>query len=264
MPTARNGDLVIRVGHKGADLIAPGNTLASFEAAVEVGVDVVEIDVLWTRDGHPRVPAAERAPLVVAHDWHDAEGRRPLTLAEALDAFLEPPLDRVEVDLDIKLAGREEEVVAAIHERELLGRTMVSTMELPTLTRIRQLEPALRRGWTYPKVTRDWASKRWAKAPMLAALVAMRRRLPGIAAQALPELGVDSMWVYHPLASPRLAGVAETAGIELIAWTVDELPRMERLMDMGVAGLCSNDPRLFSKLSDADADADADGPIASP
>ncbi|HMB52666.1 MAG TPA: glycerophosphodiester phosphodiesterase family protein, partial [Thermoanaerobaculia bacterium] len=61
---------MIKVGHKGADLIAPGNTLASFEAAVEVGVDVVEIDVLWTRDGHPRIPAEERTPLVIAHDWH--------------------------------------------------------------------------------------------------------------------------------------------------------------------------------------------------
>ena len=53
----------------------------------------------------------ERAPLVVAHDWHDAERRTPLTLTEALDAFLEPPLDRVEIDLDIKLPGREEEIV---------------------------------------------------------------------------------------------------------------------------------------------------------
>ena len=99
------------VGHKGADLIAPGNTPESFAAAVEAGVDTIEIDVLWTRDGHPQAPAAERTPLVIAHDWHDAERRRPLTLAEALDAFLEPPLDRVEIDLDIKLPGREEEIV---------------------------------------------------------------------------------------------------------------------------------------------------------
>src|SRR5690242_2279607 len=99
-----------RVGHKGADLIHPGNTLESFQTAVEVGVDVIELDVLWTRDGHPRLPAGERSPLVVAHDWHDAESRTPLTLTEALDAFGRAPLDRVEVDLDIKLPGREEEI----------------------------------------------------------------------------------------------------------------------------------------------------------
>lgn len=236
------------VGHKGADLIAPGNTVESFRAAVEAGVDTIELDVLWTRDGHPRIDAAERTPLVVAHDWHDAERRTPLTLGEGLDAFLEPPLDRVEIDLDIKLPGREEEIVVALRERELLGRAMISTMELSTLARIHELEPSLRRGWTYPKVTKDWASKRWARAPMLAALVAMRRRLPAIAARALPEMAVDSMWVYHPIVSRRLAQATEAAGVELIAWTVDDLPRMNKLLAAGVTGLCSNDPRLFARL----------------
>jgi glycerophosphoryl diester phosphodiesterase len=236
------------VGHKGADLIAPGNTLPSFEAAVEARVDVIEIDVLWTRDGHPRLPGGERTPLVVAHDWHDAERRTPLTLEQGLDAFLAAPLDRVEIDLDIKLPGREEEIVAALRERDLLGRAMISTMELSTLARIRELEPELRRGWTYPKVTRDWASRRWARGPMLAALVAMRRRLPGIAARALPQMGVDSMWVYHQIVTKRLAQVTRAAGIELIAWTVDDLPRMRELVAAGVTGLCSNDPRLFASI----------------
>jgi glycerophosphoryl diester phosphodiesterase len=236
------------VGHKGADLIAPGNTLESFHAAVEAGVDTIELDVLWTRDGHPRIAAAERAPLVVAHDWHDAAERTPLTIAEALDAFLEPPLDRVEIDLDLKLAGREEEIVAAVRERGLLERAMVSTMELSTLARIRELEPGLRRGWTYPKVTKDWTSKRWAKAPMLAAMVAMRRRLPGIAARALPQMGVEAMWVYHPLVSSRLVRTTRTTSVELIAWTVDDLPRMRKLAAAGVDGICSNDPRLFASI----------------
>ena len=155
------GPLLRLVGHKGADLIAPGNTLESFRAAVEAGVDTIEFDVLWLPDAH--LPMEERAPLVVAHDWHDAERRTPLALTEALDAFLEPPLDEVEIDLDIKLPGSEEELVDALRERGLIERAMVSTMELYSLGRVLQLEPALRRGWTYPKVTKDWASKRWAK-----------------------------------------------------------------------------------------------------
>jgi glycerophosphoryl diester phosphodiesterase len=237
-----------RVGHKGADLIVPGNTLASFEAAVEIGVDVVELDVLWTRDGHPRIATEQRTPLWVAHDWHDAERRRPLTLEEALRAFAEPPLDRVEIDLDIKLPGREQEIVAALRERDLVERAMISTMELSTLARVGELEPRLRRGWTYPKVTKDWASKRWARAPMLGALAWMRQRLPGLAARELPRLGVEAMWVYHPLVSSRLARIAALAQVELIAWTVDDLPRMEKLVNAGVTGLCSNDPRLFAAI----------------
>jgi glycerophosphoryl diester phosphodiesterase len=204
--------------------------------------------VLWTRDGHPRLDAAERTPLIVAHDWHDAEGREPLTLAEALDAFTKPPLDKVEIDLDIKLPGREEEIVAAVCEHGLLSRAMVSTMELSTLARLGELEPGLRRGWTYPRVTKDWASKRWAKLPMLAALVWMRKRLPGLAARELPKMGVEAMWVYHPLVSPQLARITDLAGVELIAWTVDDLPRMQKLVRAGVDGICSNDPRLFERI----------------
>jgi glycerophosphoryl diester phosphodiesterase len=234
------------VGHKGADAIAPGNTLASFEAAVEAGVDTIEFDVLWLQDAH--LPLEQRAPLVVAHDWEDAAGRTPLSLTEALDAFLEPPLDKVEIDLDIKLPGREEEIVAALKARGLVERAMVSTMELYSLGRIVQLEPKLRRGWTYPKVTKNWTAKPWAKPALPFALGAMRFRLPGWAAQKLTEIDVQAMWVYHPLVTPRLARICKLAGVELIAWTVDDEPRLRKLVEMGVTGLCSNDPRLFTDL----------------
>ena len=203
--------------------------------------------MLWTRDGHPRIAAVERTPLWVAHDWHDAERRTPLTLDEALRAFTEPPLDRVEIDLDIKLPGREEEIVEAVRRHGLLERSMISTMELSTIARIGELEPALRRGWTYPKVTKDWASKRWAKAPMLAALVWMRRRLPGLAARELPRLGVEAMWVYHPLVSPGLARIAELAQVELIAWTVDDPAIGRRLIGLGVDSLTTNRPGALRK-----------------
>jgi glycerophosphoryl diester phosphodiesterase len=234
------------VGHKGADLIAPGNTLESFAAAVAAGVDTIELDVLWLQDAH--LPLQERAPLVVAHDWADAERRTPLTLSEALDAFLAPPLDKVEIDLDIKLPGREEEIVAALRERDLVSRAMVSTMELYSLGRIQKLEPELRLGWTYPKVTKDWNATPWAKPLLPAALMTMRYRLPGLAAQQLPKMGVSAMWVYHPLVSARLGRICRLAGVELIAWTVDDEARMRKLVAAGVTGLCSNDPRLFARL----------------
>jgi glycerophosphoryl diester phosphodiesterase len=204
--------------------------------------------VLWLQDAH--LPLEQRHPLVIAHDWEDAARRTPLKLTEALDAFLEPPLDRVEIDLDIKLPGREEELVDALRERGLSQRAMISTMEMHTLGRILELAPELRRGWTYPKVTKDWTSKRWAALPMRAALIGMRTRLPGLAAQKLPQFGVAAMWVYHPLVSARLARICDLAGVELIAWTVDDPKRMQHLVDAGVHGICSNDPRLFSRLRD--------------
>ena len=53
-----------RVGHKGADLIAPGNTRESFDAALEAGVDMIEFDVLPAR-----WPADDDTPLILAHDY---------------------------------------------------------------------------------------------------------------------------------------------------------------------------------------------------
>lgn len=235
------------VGHKGADAIVAGNTVASFEAAVAAGVDTIEFDVLWLQDSH--LPIEERAPLVVAHDWEDAERRTPLALTEVLDAFLRPPLDKVEIDLDIKLPGREEEIVEALRERDLVERAMISTMELYSLGRILDLEPRLRRGWTYPKVSKgDWISKPWAKPVLPLAARGARFRLPGFAAEQLPRFGVESMWVYHSLVSTRLGRICRLAGVELIAWTVDDEARMRKLLDAGVAGICSNDPRLFARL----------------
>jgi glycerophosphoryl diester phosphodiesterase len=234
------------VGHKGADLIVRGNTVESFEAAVAAGVDTIEFDVIWVPDAH--LPVEERAPLMVAHDWEAQAAHPPLTLGEALDAFLAPPLDRVEIDLDIKLPGREEEFVEALRERGLIDRAMISTMELSVLKRVLELEPKLRRGWTFPKASRDYTRRPWTKPILQAALRIMRLQLPGIAAEKLPQFGVFAMWVYDPLASAKLARICERAGVELIVWTVDDERRLRKLIEMGVDGLVSNDPRLFTRI----------------
>ncbi|HKG35502.1 MAG TPA: glycerophosphodiester phosphodiesterase [Solirubrobacterales bacterium] len=246
--TGGNLQQLRRVGHKGADAIRRGNTLESFEAAVAAGVDMIELDVLWTREGHPRLPPQARTPLVIAHDWEDAAGRDPLTLAQALDAFTRPPLDRIEFDLDLKLAGREDEVVEMLHERDLLPRAMTSGMEVSSIHRLRRLEPALRRGWTFPKITRDWRKKRWARPLVAGGLVTLRRRAPAIARRGIERLEPAAMWVFHPVITRRLVATTRSAGVELIAWTVDDLPTMRRLVDLGVDGICTNDPRLFAQL----------------
>jgi glycerophosphoryl diester phosphodiesterase len=224
-----------RVGHKGADAIIAGNTPESFDAAVEHGVDMIELDVLRAKEGR----------LIVAHDFDDALKRRPMDLTEALDLFQEAPLDKVEIDCDLKLAGREAELAGALAGRGLLDRAMVSTQEIESLRKLRQLEPGLRLGWTYPKTKRDWTQYGWASPALKAGLSALRRRYPSLLAKLGPELEVDFVWVYHPIITPRAVEAAHQIGVELIAWTVDDAPRMRELLDMGVDGICSNDPRLF-------------------
>ena len=78
-PAIERGSRLRLVGHKGADAIRPGNTLESFAVAVEAGVDTIELDVLWTPDGHPKLPAAERAPLLIAHDGPEFDQLAGLT-----------------------------------------------------------------------------------------------------------------------------------------------------------------------------------------
>jgi glycerophosphoryl diester phosphodiesterase len=247
-------DRILRIGHKGADAIEAGNTIASFRAAVDAGVDAIELDVLrpradfaearaWTRAAAG--PADGAGPLLVAHDWGDAARRAPLTLDEGLDAFTTPPLDSVQIDLDLKIAGREDEVVAALRERELLDRAMVSTMEVSSLRYLAEHAPGLRRGWTIPRVTRDWNSKRWARPLVLGASASLRARLPRLVERRAPELGAWAVWLYHPLITPRIVQRAHRAGVAVIAWTVDDAARVAALRGLGVDGICTNDPRLL-------------------
>lgn len=243
-PSGRDG--LRRVGHKGADAVVPGNTIRSFEAAVEIGVDMIEFDVLRTPEGDPSIAPDRRAPLVIAHDWHDAAAREAHTLAEGLAAFTRPPLDRVELDCDLKLPGREDELVAALREHGLIERAMVSTMYVESLVAIRELEPRLRRGWTFPKVTRPWDRRPLAKPAVLAALAMMRARFPRQLARGVEAVGAAAVWVYHPVVTPALARRARELGVELIAWTVDDRPTIERLVEHGVDGICTNDPRLLA------------------
>jgi glycerophosphoryl diester phosphodiesterase len=154
----------------------------------------------------------------------------------------------VELDCDLKLPGGERQLAAGLRERGLLDRAMVSTMELPSLRALRRLDPGLRLGWTYPKVTRDWTGRRWARPGVAAALRVMRARLPRIAARALPGLDVQAMWVYWPLVGRRLLDVARSAGVAVNAWTVDDPARIRALRRLGVDGICTNDPRFFAEL----------------
>ncbi len=246
---------MLRIGHKGADALVPGNTLESFGAAVETGVDAIEFDVLRPRSDFddptawrraPAGPASATEPLLVAHDWGDARRRDPITLADALDALAQPPLDRLRFDLDLKVAGREDEVVAALAERGLTERAMVSTMEIESVAYLRDAAPELDRGWTLPKVSRDWSRSPWLRPVFVAGSASLRARLPGLVRQRAPQLGVWAVWIYHPLITRRLVESAHGVGVKVIAWTVDDAERIERLAALGVDGICTNDPRLLS------------------
>ena len=226
-----------RVGHKGADLIAPGNTFASFDAALQAGVDMIEFDVL---------PARDDGRLLLAHDYRDAASRSPHTLEEGLDHLAGPRFAGVELDVDLKLPGYELRVVDALRAAGLVDRALISTQYLESLQIIRSAEPRLRLGWTVPKLSHDPFRSWRTRLPALIALVIVRALLPGRAARAIRAGRCDALMSHWRLVTPRLARRVARSGGELYVWTVDELPRLRRLHSLGVTGVITNDPRLFS------------------
>jgi glycerophosphoryl diester phosphodiesterase len=227
-----------RVGHKGAANIAPGNTLASFDAALGCGVDMIEFDVLSEHaDGSGR--------LLVAHDHHDLDAARALTFESALEHLSGPDFAGIELDVDVKLPGYELRVVQALRERRLIERTLISGMFTAGLDEIRAAEPGLRLGWSVPRVRRDYTTDALTAIPALAILSGYRAALPGRVRAALRSGRFDAIMAHWRVVSRRLIAAVADAGGELYVWTVDDAARIERLTAMGVDGIITNDPRLF-------------------
>ena len=225
---------LVRVGHKGADLIAPGNTVASFEAALEAGVDMIEFDVLRTR-----------TRIVLAHDFGDVARRSPLTLDEGLGRLASPEYADVGFLVDLKLPGYELEVLDALRRHRLSDRALVCTQFVESLAVIRAAEPGIRVSWTVPKLMRDPFRSLATRVPAYAALQVMRVRLPGQAAAAIRAGRCDALTAHWRLVTRRLVRRVRDAGGELYVWTVDEQPRIRALEALGVTGVITNDPRLF-------------------
>jgi glycerophosphoryl diester phosphodiesterase len=224
-----------RVGHKGADLIAPGNTFESFQAALDHRVDMIEFDVLQVRDGR----------LVLAHDYEDAAERTPPTLEEGLDHFAADAYADVELDIDLKLPGYEREVVEGVVSRGLAERAIISSQYVESLELIGRLEPGLRRGWSVPKVRRDY-TRSWLAPVALGAIQVMRRRLPGQAARLIEAGGAEALMSHYRLVSRRMVDAVQAAGGQVYVWTVDDADHIAHFEALGVDGVITNDPRLFA------------------
>lgn len=235
----RAGKRPRRVGHKGAAHLVQGNTLASFDAALAHDVDMIEFDVLSEKlDGS--------GALLVAHDYEDMSSRMPLTLEQALEHLAGEAFAGVEFDLDVKLPGYELRVVDALRGAGLTNRTLLSGMYPSSLSRVRAAEPSLRLGWSVPRVRRDYTSDMLTAIPALAMLTGYRALLPRRAREALRRGIVDAIMAHWRVVTPALVRAVAQEGGELYVWTVDDAPRIAKLTALGVNGIITNDPRLFS------------------
>jgi glycerophosphoryl diester phosphodiesterase len=210
-----------RIGHGGASALAPANTLASFDAAREIGVDMVEFDVrAWDGD------------LVLAHTVLHARRGGNVRLSDALAHLATPRFKDVELNVDVKHVGCERGLLEALDRAGLLGRALISSQVPSVLDAVRAREPRARLGISIGgRVSR--LSRRWGdwRAQVLDGLSSGRW---------------EAVMAQHRLVDGRLVGeVSERRGL-LYAWTVNERRAIERLRAAGVHGIATADPRLFA------------------
>lgn len=210
-----------RIGHGGASALAPANTVASFEAALEVGVDMIEFDVRgW------------RGELVLAHTLLHARRGGNLRLDEALRHLRGSLFDEVELNLDLKHGGIESAVLGSLRSAALLERTLISSQVPAVLERVRALEPSARVGISVGgRVAR--ASRRW-------------RDWRSHVLDGLADGRWSAIMAQYRLIDGHLVGEVCERGGSLCAWTVNQRPVIERLRALGVHGITTADPRLFA------------------
>jgi glycerophosphoryl diester phosphodiesterase len=246
---------VLRIGHRGAALIASENTIRAFRAAVDHGVDLVEFDVL----------DLPRGPLVIAHSDHldevshgTATGSvrsRTLdelravapelpTLDEAL-AFFAEEAPEVGLHVDLKLTTRLDELARGLARHGLERRTVVSSFHVPSLQALAREAPTVRIGFTYPE-DKFGVSRRPLLWPAVrVGLYGLRATFPSRIPRLLRRAGATTLMLNHALVTPRAVAAARSVGAPVLAWTVDDPADLERVVAAGVAGVITNDPRIF-------------------
>src|SRR3954454_23606973 len=124
-----------RVGHRGAHAVVRGNTLASFDAALDLGVDMIEFDV-----------CAVRGRLGIAHNSLEGRLLGCLPLETGLRHLAAARFGGVDLNVDLKQAGVEQGALEALRRHDLLERSLISSRLPLVLDRVRRLEPDARTG----------------------------------------------------------------------------------------------------------------------
>lgn len=221
----------LRVGHRGAAALAPENTLEALAAALEHGVDAVEFDVLADRDDR----------LVLAHSLLELPDPQA-TLEEALE-YLAPT--GVGVHVDLKQRGLEQRVAEALVRHDLLGRSLVSSLDHGALRDLRSHEPRLRVGLSYPEDRLGVARYRAAAPAIRLGLAGLRRALPRMIGRWLERAGASAAVLHYALISPATLARCHARGAAVWVWTVNDADVAAAVAGWGADAIITDDPRIF-------------------
>jgi glycerophosphoryl diester phosphodiesterase len=209
----------LRLAHRGDWRDAPENSLAALTAALaNPAVDGLEFDVRASSDHVP----------VINHDAtlarvHGRPERIDAMTAQALGALGVPTLREVlaavgrRAFLDVELKGDPGGVVIevlAAGRGPALENAVVSSFERAALDRVARLAPS-------------WP--RWLNAPWLSPAALRTASELGCRAVALDWRAIDE----------RTMDTARAAGLEIAAYTVRRRSTYDRLVRLGVIGICA-------------------------
>lgn len=215
-------------GHRGASGLAPENTLDAFRAALELGVDGIELDVRATADGRPVIIHDQSLRRTAGVERNVDE----LTLAElqqlapevpTLSAVLELAGDAVHLDVEVKQPGVEQlilESLAAFAD----ARWALSCFDWDVLAAFRALS---------------------ADAELWLLMMIESESLY----EAAERLGATAIAVNGPALSETVIARAHAAGLRVMAWTVNDVEVAERLRGWGLDALCTDFPERFARQS---------------
>ena len=196
------------IGHRGAPVLAPENTLESFEAAAAAGADAIELD--GGRD------------LVVAHSERELP-RHALSLDEALSFISERRI----VLVDLKQPGI---------------RAFVSSTSPRGLRRLALAEADLTRSVSYPNDRYRISRFAWPGAVAAGSAAAVRSAMPLRVPLLLAAGRARALTLHHTLLSPAVVRAARSRGAAVVAWTVNDPVRIAALARLGVDGIVTDDP----------------------
>jgi glycerophosphoryl diester phosphodiesterase len=192
--------------HRGARRLHPDNSADAFAAAVQLGADMLEADLRRASDGR----------LVLAHD--------PLSAGDAgaameLEALVALARGRVALDIELKEAGYESEVLAALEPRP---PGLLVTSFLPSaVAAVRTLDPGLPAG------------------------LLVGRGGEGDPLERAAACGATLLAPHVSLVDRRLLDRSASLRLPLVVWTVNDRRRLERLCrEPAVAVLITDRPEL--------------------
>ena len=235
MRLLREDGPLIRVGHRGAALLAPENTLARSRPPSTTAS--TRSSSTSSRSPTARSCSATRSPSCRTTARHST---RRSTSSAGRDVALH---------VDLKLTTRLDEVAAAIERHGVAERTVVSSFHLPSLRAIAAHAPQLPIGFTYPEDRYGVSKRRGMKPVIRLGTLALRRAVVARIPQMIARAGARALMLQHAVVSPAAVARAHAAGAAVWAWTVDDPDELARLDAAGVDAVITNDPRIFEGVA---------------